>query len=152
MLELTGESKAEAAAHAKAVMGIETALAKASLTRVEQRDPYKLFHKMTPAQLKALAPSFDWTRYLAAGDLGAIATINVTEPAFFKAMDSQIKTVKLPDWKAYLRWHAVNARADYLSSAFVTEDFNFYRRYLRGVTEQPAALEAVRASRRPRPG
>ncbi len=138
MLELTGESKAEAAAHAKAVMGIETALAKASLTRVEQRDPYKLFHKMTPAQLKALAPSFDWTRYLAAGDLGAIATVNVTEPAFFKAMDSQIRTVKLPDWKAYLRWHAVNARADYLSSAFVTEDFDFYRRYLRGVTEQPA--------------
>ena len=45
-------------------MAIETALAKASLTRVEQRDPYKLFHKMTPAELQALTPSFDWDDYL----------------------------------------------------------------------------------------
>jgi putative endopeptidase len=138
MLELTGEPKAEAARHAKAVMDIETALAKASLTRVEQRDPYKLFHKMTPAQLKALAPSFDWNRYLGAYHLDKVATVNVTEPAFFKEMESRIRTVPLSDWKAYLRWHAVNARANYLSSAFVTEDFNFYRKYLRGVTEQPA--------------
>ena len=137
MLELTGESKADVSRHAKAIMDIETGLAKASLTRVEQRDPYKLFHKMTPAQLKALAPSFDWTRYLAANNLGQVATVNVTEPAFFKEMDSRLRTVPLADWKAYLRWHAVNARADYLSSAFVTEDFNFYRKYLRGVTEQP---------------
>ena len=137
MLELIGESKAEAVRDAKAVMEVETALAKASLTRVEQRDPYKLFHKMTPAQLKALAPSFNWTRYLADYDLGKVATVNVTEPAFFKAMDAEIRTVKLPDWKAYLRWHAVNTRAPYLSSAFVTEDFNFYRKTLRGVTEQP---------------
>ena len=137
MLELTGESKAEAARHAKVVMEVETALAKASLTRVEQRDPYKLFHKMTPAQLTALAPSFGWTRYLADYDLGKVATINVTEPAFFKVMDTEIRTVKLPDWKAYLRWHAVNTRAPYLSSVFVTEDFNFYRKTLRGVTEQP---------------
>ena len=135
--ELIGESKAEAVRDAKAVMEVETALAKASLTRVEQRDPYKLFHKMTPAQLKALAPSFNWTRYLADYDLGKVATVNVTEPTFFKAMDAEIRTVKLPDWKAYLRWHAVNTRAPYLSSAFVTEDFNFYRKTLRGVTEQP---------------
>ena len=138
MLELTGESKADAARHAKTVLDIETALAKASLTRVEQRDPYKLFHKMTPAQLKALAPSFDWNRYLGAYQLDKVATVNVTEPAFFKEMESRIRTVPLSDWKAYLRWHAVNARADYMSSAFVTEDFNFYRKYLRGVTEQPA--------------
>ena len=137
MLELIGESKTEAVRDAKAVMEVETALAKASLTRVEQRDPYKLFHKMTPAELKKLAPSFDWTRYLADYDLGRVATVNVTEPAFFKAMDAEIRTVKLPDWKAYLRWHAVNTRAPYLSSAFVTEDFNFYRKTLRGVTEQP---------------
>jgi putative endopeptidase len=137
MLELTGEPKAEAARHAKTVMEIETALAKASLTRVEQRDPYKLFHKMTPAQLKALAPSFDWARYLADYDLADVTTVNVTEPAFFKQVNSEIRRVKLSDWKAYLRWHAVNARADYLSSPFVTEDFNFYRKTLRGVTEQP---------------
>ena len=137
MLERIGESKTEAARDARVVIKIETALAAASLTRVEKRDPYKLFHKMTPAQLKALSPSFDWTRYLAGGDLGSIATLNVSEPAFFKKMDSEIRSIKLPEWKAYLRWHAVHARAPYLPSAFVTEDFNFYRKTRRGVTEEP---------------
>ena len=46
-------------------MAIETALAKASLTRVEKRDPYKLFHKMTRKELATLTPSFRWDRYLA---------------------------------------------------------------------------------------
>ena len=63
MFELLGEAPAAAKAHAQTVMDIETALAKASLTRVEKRDPYKLFHKMTPAQLQALTPSFHWAAY-----------------------------------------------------------------------------------------
>ena len=58
MFQLLGDSPEAAAADAKAVMRIETALAKASLTRVEKRDPYKLFHKMTRAELQALTPSF----------------------------------------------------------------------------------------------
>ena len=63
MFELLGEEPALAKTDAQTVMEIETALAKASLTRVEKRDPYKLFHKMTPAQLQALTPAFHWADY-----------------------------------------------------------------------------------------
>ncbi len=48
MFALLGDAPGAAQAGAATVMRIETALAKASLTRVEQRDPYKLFHKMRP--------------------------------------------------------------------------------------------------------
>jgi len=137
MFELIGESKSHAAADAETVMRIETALAKASLTRVDRRDPYKLYHKMTPAQLQAMTPSFDWTRYLADDNLGSITTLNVSQPAFFKAVEKQLQTVPLAQWKAYLRWHEVHERAPYLSPKFVTEDFDFYRKTLRGVKEQP---------------
>ena len=137
MLQLIGESKAQAAKDAKTVMRIETELAKASLTRVERRNPYNLFHKMSPSELATLTPSFDWKRYLADTNLANIKTLNVTEPKFFKAVDKEIKTVPLSDWKAYLRWHAAHSRAAYLSSNFVTEDFNFYRKTLRGVSEMP---------------
>ncbi len=137
MLELTGESKSEAAKDAKTVMKIETDLAKASLTRVERRDPYNLFHKMAPAELEKIAPSFHWKTYLADSGLSDIKTINVTEPKFFKALDKEIREVPLSQWKAYLRWHAAHSRAPYLSSKFVTEDFDFYRKTLRGVTAQP---------------
>ncbi len=137
MLHLIGENKATADKDAKIVMRIETDLAKASLTRVERRDPYKLYHKLTPAQLESLTPAFDWPRYLADNGLATIKTLNVTEPKFFKALDEEIKSLPLSDWKAYLRWHAVHSKAPYLSRNLVVEDFNFFRKTLRGVSELP---------------
>ena len=63
MLQLLGDPAPQARAEAQTVMEIETDLAKASLTRVEKRDPYKLFHKVTRAQFEAAAPSFPWAAY-----------------------------------------------------------------------------------------
>jgi putative endopeptidase len=137
MLRMIGESNARAEKDAKTVLRIETALAKPSLTRVERRNPYNLYHKMTPEQLSALTPSFDWKRYLDDNGLTTINTLNVTEPKFFKALNAELKSVPLSDWRAYLRWHAVHARAPYLSKNFVVEDFNFFRKTLRGVNELP---------------
>jgi putative endopeptidase len=137
MLRMIGESNARAEKDAKTVLRIETDLAKPSLTRVERRNPYNLYHKMTPEQLSALTPSFDWKHYLDVNGLTTINTLNVTEPKFFKALNAELKSVPLSDWRAYLRWHAVHARAPYLSKNFVVEDFNFFRKTLRGVNELP---------------
>src|SRR5207248_1056786 len=129
-----GDSQQEASARAGAVMRIETALAKASLTRVERRDPYKLFHKMTRAELQALTPSFRWNEYFAALQAPTMTRLNVTEPAFYRELEVQLKTSSPDDLKAYLRWHLVHAKARFLSSAFVEADFDFSSKYLRGVT------------------
>ena len=137
MLQLIGESKAESAKDAKTVLRIETDLAKVALTRVERRNPYNLYHKMTPEDLAKLTPSFDWKIYLVKSGLITINTLNVTEPKFFKALNAELQTVPLSDWKAYLRWHAVHARAPYLSSAFVDENFDFFSKTLRGVKQLP---------------
>ncbi len=134
MFGLLGDSPEAAAANAKAVMRIETDLAKASLTRVERRDPYKLFHAMKPAEIQALTPSFKWSTYLEVLKTPAITKFNVTEPAFYKEFETQLKTDSLDDLKAYMRWHLVHAKARFLSSPFVTADFNFSSKYLRGVT------------------
>ncbi len=138
MLELSGEGPQKAKADARTVMAIETALAKASLTRVEQRDPYKLFHKMTPAELQALTPLFRWEKYFAANQVPDTSAVNVTEPAFFKEVQTELKSRSLADWKTYLRWHLVNGRAPYLSSPFVQANFDFNSKYLRGLKEMPA--------------
>ncbi len=138
MLELIGDLPAAAAAGAKTVMRMETALAKASLTRVEKRDPYKLDHKMTTAAFQASTPSFRWADYFTAIRLGDTSELNVTEPAFYTAMDALIKSESVANLQTYLRWHLVNARASELSSPFVQADFDFYRRYLRGVKEMPS--------------
>jgi putative endopeptidase len=145
MLELAGDSPEAAKAGARTVMDMETELAKASLTRVEKRDPYKLFHKFTRAELVALTPAFDWNRYLAGVGLPSVAEFNVTEPGFFKEMQTALGSHSLADWKVYLRWHLVNGSAPYLSSRFETAHFEFFSAYLRGVKQmQPRWKRCVR--------
>lgn len=136
MLRLLGDSPAAAKAGAATVMAMETALAKASLTRVEKRDPYKLFHKLTRAQLSSLTPGFAWEPFLTELGQNGVAVVNVTEPAFFQAADGLLKSRPLAQWKTYLRWHLVHAQAPFLSKAFVDANFAFYSQHLRGVKEQ----------------
>ena len=51
-LRLSGVSAQQAADGARTVMRIETALAKASLTHVEKRDPKKIWHRTPTADLR----------------------------------------------------------------------------------------------------
>jgi putative endopeptidase len=137
MLQLLGDSPDVAKNESQLIMEIETALAKASLTRVEQRDPHNLFHKMDRKQLQALAPGFDWDTYLTVGGIGQVNTFNVTEPKFFQELDHQLQENSLDDLKVYLRWHLVSAEAPFLSSKFVRQNFDFYSHTLRGVEQLP---------------
>ncbi len=135
VFELLGDSPEVAKQNAAAVMRMETDLAKASLTRVERRDPYKQKHKMSPADLNKIAPNFDWTAFMATAKVPQADVLNVGWPAFFEEVNSQLKSESLADWKAYLRFHVANSQAPYLSSPWVNEDFAFYRQYLRGAKE-----------------
>jgi endothelin-converting enzyme/putative endopeptidase len=136
MLILMGDTPQPAKDGAAAVMRIETALANASLNVVDRRDPYKVYHRTTPASLRTLVPSIDWDDYFAALDGKPGEWLNVSEPKAFEQVEALLKTESLADIKTYLRWTLVSNRADYLSRAFVDEHFAFYRATLRGVKEQ----------------
>ncbi|MGB9236899.1 MAG: M13 family metallopeptidase [Terriglobales bacterium] len=135
MFELLGDKPDVANAEAAKVLEIETALAKASLTRVERRDPYKLFHKVDFKGLQAMTPDFDWSIYIKDIGLPAQNTFNVSQPAFYAELDKQLKTLNLEDIKTYLRWQTAHALAPYLSDDFVNENFNFFSKTLRGVPQ-----------------
>jgi endothelin-converting enzyme/putative endopeptidase len=135
MLALLGDSPDAAAKGAGTVMAMETALAKVSLTRVERRDPYKLFHKYTRGQLLKLTPAFRWKEHLDAAGTPSLAEFNVSQPAFYKELNKLLKSHPIADWRVYLRWHLVHAQARYLSSPFERADFEFYSAYLRGIQE-----------------
>lgn len=135
MFTLLGDAPALAAKEAKAVMAMETSLAKASLTRVERRDPHKLFNPFDRKGLQALTPGFDWGSYLTTLGMPQADKFNVSEPAFYKALDARLSSASLDDIKTYLRWHLVHAYAPFVSSAFVNENFNFFSKTLRGVPQ-----------------
>ena len=135
MFELMGDDAARAAAEAQTVMALETKLAEVSLTKVEMRDPEKLYHRMTMAQMKEAAPGFDWPAYFQNIGLTQKTDVNVATPNFFKAMEQWLTATPLSDWQTYLRWQVINASAAALSSKFVDEDFNFKGKVLQGSKE-----------------
>ena len=135
VFESIGDSSGIAKKNAETVMSLETVLAKASFTRVDRRDPYKLKHKMKVSDLSKLAPDFNWAVYYKELRYPHFETLNVAVPDFFRAVNAQLKTGSIDSWKTYLRYHVVDSSAPVLSSRFVQENFDFYRKYLRGVED-----------------
>ena len=147
MFTLLGDDATKAAANAKTVMDVETKLAEGSLKNTELRDPAASYHMMTPAERKALTPTFSWERYESAIGLKAGATINVAHPKFMQQFDGMMKSVSLDDWKTYLRWTLLNAYADALSTPFVDQNFAFKGVVLTGAKQQqPRWKKAVQAT------
>ena len=135
IFELLGDESAMAKKNADTVMRIETALANASMTRVERRDPYKRKNKIRLADLEQLVPGFNWQAYFRELKTPQFELINVAPPSFFKEVNAQLNGEPLDNWKNYLRFHVANAYSPYLSSKFVAENFDFYLKYLRGAKE-----------------
>lgn len=136
IFKLVGENEATAFDYANIVMNIETRLAKASMTRVEMRDPEATYHKMFLADLQDLTPDFNWNTYF--GEMGLtdskyfLKGFIVGQPDFLKEFNTMLKEVKLDDWKVYFKFHLINGNAGYLSSPFVEENFKFAGQTLSG--------------------
>src|SRR4029077_14431946 len=91
-------------------------------------------HRMTFAQLKELAPRFDWDTYFDQAKLPR-GELNVAEPKFVQQVDKELKDTPIATWKAYLRWQLLNSVPPWLSKAFVEESFDFTDRYLGKATQ-----------------
>jgi endothelin-converting enzyme/putative endopeptidase len=135
MFQLYGESAAQAAADAKTVMKVETDLAKVSLNRTDQRDPQKIYHKMSVADLQKLTPDFAWNRYITSIESPSFENINVAMPDFMTGMNQLLSANDLESVKTYLRWQTLRAAAPVMPKAFVEENFDFYGKTLRGAKE-----------------
>jgi len=135
VFEMLGDSPESAKQEAATIMRMETGLAQASWTQVERRNPYNLKHKMSAAELTQLAPNFDWATYYRELRYPKFEVVNVSSPHFVKQMNTELGTEPIANWKNYFRFHVVDQYSPFLSSKFVQENFEFYRRFLRGAKE-----------------
>ncbi|MFT3772942.1 MAG: M13 family metallopeptidase [Minicystis sp.] len=135
LLQLLGGAPAEAQRDAAAALRIETALAAASMTRVERRDPYATYNPRDREGLAAMTPHFSWPRYFTLVGRPDLQRIDVGAPRFFAEVDRLLATTSLDDWKAYLRLRLIDMAAPYLTRAFVDESFRFSAQ-LTGVERQ----------------
>ncbi|WP_243384658.1 M13 family metallopeptidase [Geothrix alkalitolerans] len=144
MLELAGDAPDLAKVRAKVVLDLETRLAQAQWTRVELRNPQKTYNKRTLDQLATEAPGFDWKAYFAARGV-KLADLNLSQPSFFQAFGKLASDVPAPQWRTYLRWHALSATASLLPKAFGEEAFAFHGKVLNGTPEREPRAKRIEA-------
>ena len=135
MLTLAGLPAAQAKVQAAATYGLEKQLATASMSRIDRRDPRKLYNRLELDGTIKLAPRFPWQAYLTYLGFGGLREINVLVPGFLEGLNKALGETPIETLKAYLRWHLVHSVAGRLSKAFVDEHFKFYSQRLTGTAQ-----------------
>lgn len=128
--------RAGAPADAKAVMALETDLAKIQWTQVESRDAVKTYNKMATAKLPTEMPGFDWIGWAAAQGIDKTPDMIISQPSFFKGFAAMVPTVPMSTWKAWLAAQYITSAGPFLSKPFTDARFEFFGKTLSGQQEQ----------------
>jgi putative endopeptidase len=124
---------------------VEKNLANSSMGRVEMRDPYKLYNKMTFAELAKKTEGFDWMGFVNKMGITNQKELIVAQPDFMLNAAQMLKSVSINDWKTYLKFHTISDMSPYLSSKLENIRFDFYGKILRGQKEQKPRWKRVSA-------
>ncbi len=134
VLDLAGVP--QAAAKAKRVFELETAIAKVHVTRVDSEDVKKANNPWTREEFAKRAPGLDWRAFLVAAKLDAQPRFIVWHPAAVTGLAVLVKSQPLDAWKDYLVVRAITDAAPYLSKPFTDATFAFYGTALRGTPKE----------------
>ncbi|MCH8491833.1 MAG: M13 family metallopeptidase [Idiomarina sp.] len=117
------------------ILDIETKIAAAHWSRIQNRDRVASYNKMSVAELQELAPEFNWSALLSAADL-EVDELVVRQPDYMQAFAKMQAEISLADWQTYLQFHTLRSAAGILSSEFAEASFDFYGRVLQGLQEE----------------
>ncbi len=143
VFKLQGQDFEAVAQNTAAILNLETALARASMTRVEMRDPYKLYNKFSLASLSQKTPNMNWSKIFGQMKINGQDSLIVGQPQFLAAVSTQLKATPVDAWKAYLKFHLINGMASFLSKDFDNARFDFYGKTVRGQKEQKVRWKRI---------
>ena len=144
MFQLAGFDEAAAKKKMEAVMDIETRIAKASFSAVEQRNPAANYHKMSLDELKKEIPGIDWDAFLNGIGVKGVTELSVSQVDPIKGVEKIINSLPVENQIAYMQWSLIDRAAGYLSDDLVAQNFDFYGKTLSGKqTNQPRWKRAV---------
>lgn len=135
MFQLVGDDEATATKKMENILEIETAIAKASKSRAELRDPEANYNKMTLDEFKKLTPDMDWDTYLNAIGAKGVDELIVGQIAPLQEVNKLLKTLPVEKHIAYLQGRVIRNAASYLSDDFRAEVFNFSGKIMSGAKE-----------------
>ena len=132
MFQLAGFDEAAAKKKMEAVMDIETRIAKASFSAVEQRNPAANYHKMSLDELKKEIPGIDWDAFLKRIGVKGVTEQNVSQMEPIKEVEKIINSLPVENQIAYMQWNLIDRAAGYLSDDLVAQNFDIYGKTLSG--------------------
>jgi putative endopeptidase len=141
-LQNAGVAQADADRQASDVLAFETRLAKASLSPIDLRNPDNQYHYVSVADADKASPNFPWSEFMKANGL-SVDGFSLSQPKFFAEFDKMLADVPVAQWQAYLRIHAIDGMAPYLSDKFADERFDFFGKTMRGQKEQKPRWKRV---------
>jgi endothelin-converting enzyme/putative endopeptidase len=119
---------------AQKILEMETEMARAQWSRVQNRQREKTYNKFGFGALAEMAPQFDWKNFFEACELKFDSLI-VSQPSYLKAFGKIFAGYSVDDWKDFLTYKTIQSFGGYLSSDFVKTNFEFYGRALTGTPQ-----------------
>jgi putative endopeptidase len=135
MFMIMGYPEKEAVIAAARTMKLETEIARKSRKLEDTRDPIKNYKKISYAQLKESMPSFKWDEFMTVAGLQKVDSVITGQPEFLTAINDNLKTFPIADWKNYLKIQLIRGLAGYMDDKTYMTNFDFYYTTLRGVKE-----------------
>lgn len=117
------------------IVTLETALAKAQWSKMDNRDDTKTYNKKNRGELDKLAPAFDWNLYFNTLGLKNVQDVVVSQPSYVTTVAGMFDSVPLGTWKAWLKWNTLARYASLLNHDIADESFAFYGTTLRGIPQ-----------------
>lgn len=142
MLSLVGWG--DPAGNADRIIALETRIAQASLPRVDQRDPDKIYNPITVAEIEEIQTGFPWAAFLAGAGLASVTRVVEQQKDAIAQIATLYRATPLDVLEAWEAFHVVDRSAPYLSFPFVQANFDFHDKGLTGQLQlQPRWKRAV---------
>ena len=143
LFTLTGADEATAEKKTRAVIAIETEIAKASYDKVKQRDIDANYHKMTYTQLISDFPGIDWGNVFLASGFPAFDYVDVGQPEPIHAVEKILAETPLDDLKTYAEAKVISGATSKLSDDFRRASFELRKAMVGSKQDQPRWKRAV---------
>ena len=137
MFQLFGFKKGAAEQKMKNIMKVETALAKASKSRTELRDPQANYNKMTLQEFESRYPHFQLEKQgLAMGMKSEhMQQLVVGQPEFMAVADKLFATMKPAEYRDVMEWGIIDGSTGLLNDEVREANFDFYGKVMSGRKE-----------------
>jgi putative endopeptidase len=125
------------------VYEIEERLASKMMSRVEKRDPHKIYNLFNFDEVKTLVSYIDFDTMFDVLNLPKDKKIIVTNPNFFKELQNMFTDISEDKWKEFFRWKLLSSASSYLDDKTKELSFDFYGKKLSDLKEMKPRWKRV---------